>query len=78
MNFEPLIGSFIGWIAGYQEIPGYFTWIGGIVMIIGNLVITVFEAKEQEKQENLTDLEAQNTEEYSSPLLRGEESERKD
>ena len=80
MNFEPLIGSFIGWIVGYQGIPGYFTWIGGFIMIVGNLVITVFEAKgqeNQEKQENLTDLEAQNTEEYSTSLLGNEGVERK-
>ena len=76
MNFEPLIGSIMGWIVGFQGIPGYFTWIGGLIMIIGNLVIVVFEAngqENQEKQENLTDLEAQNTEEYSISLLGNEE-----
>lgn len=78
MNFEPLIGSFIGWFVGFQGIPGYFTWIGGIIMVIGNFVITVFEAKEQEKKENLNDLEAQNTEEYFTSLLRNEEVEKKD
>jgi drug/metabolite transporter (DMT)-like permease len=52
INFEPIFGSFIRWFVGYQGIPGYFTWIGGLVMIVGNLVITLFEDNEAKKEKN--------------------------
>lgn len=52
INFEPIFGSFIGWFVGYQGIPGYFTWIGGFVMIIGNLVITLFEDNKPKKEKS--------------------------
>ena len=52
INFEPIFGSFIGWFVGYQGIPGYLTWIGGLVMIVGNLVITLFEDNEAKKEKN--------------------------
>lgn len=43
VNFEPVIGSFIGWVVGYQDIPGIFTWIGGAILLVGNMVVTIFD-----------------------------------
>lgn len=45
VNFEPLIGSMIGWFAGYQNIPGILTWVGGGITIIGNTMITIAERR---------------------------------
>ena len=41
VNFEPLFGSIIGWVFGYQDVPGVWTWIGGFLLIIGNSLVTL-------------------------------------
>ena len=37
--FEPLIGSFIGWILGTTEIPSIWTWVGAIVLMVGTVMV---------------------------------------
>lgn len=69
VNLEPLFGSFIGWFMGYQGIPGYYTWLGGVVMIIGNLIITVFEAKGKPVKESTIDLEGNEEGKHATSLL---------
>ncbi|CAG9315775.1 unnamed protein product [Blepharisma stoltei] len=41
VNFEPVIGTFIGWLAGLQGPPGIFTYIGGVIVVIGNIIVTL-------------------------------------
>lgn len=32
---EPMLGSFIGWSLGVEDVPGFWTWVGGPFMIAG-------------------------------------------
>lgn len=41
LNFSPVISSFIAWFCGFQEIPKLYTWLGGLVLISGNMIITL-------------------------------------
>ncbi|CAG9317508.1 unnamed protein product [Blepharisma stoltei] len=45
MNFQPLIGSFIGWCVGIEGIPSIYTWMGGIIVIIGNTIVSISSAR---------------------------------
>ena len=37
--FEPLVGSFIGWILGTTGIPSLWTWVGATVLMIGTVLV---------------------------------------
>ena len=37
--FEPLIGSFIGWILGTTDIPSLWTWVGATVLMVGTVLV---------------------------------------
>jgi drug/metabolite transporter (DMT)-like permease len=37
--FEPLIGSFIGWVLGTTDIPSIWTWVGAIVLMVGTVMV---------------------------------------
>lgn len=37
--FEPLVGSFIGWILGTTGIPSMWTWVGATVLMIGTVLV---------------------------------------
>lgn len=39
--FEPLIGSVIGWFLGTTNVPGIYTWLGGIFLILGVIMVTL-------------------------------------
>ncbi len=39
--FEPLIGSLIGWYLGTTTVPGVYTWLGGIFLILGVIMVTL-------------------------------------
>jgi drug/metabolite transporter (DMT)-like permease len=39
--FEPLIGSLIGWYLGTTTVPGVYTWLGGIFLIFGVIMVTL-------------------------------------
>ena len=41
MITEPVIGSIIGWSLGVENVPGKWTWIGGILMITGVALVTL-------------------------------------
>ena len=37
--FEPLVGSFIGWILGTTGIPSLWTWVGATVLMVGIVLV---------------------------------------
>ena len=37
--FEPLIGSFIGWLLGTTGIPSIWTWVGATVLMVGTVLV---------------------------------------
>ena len=37
--FEPLVGSFIGWILGTTGIPSLWTWVGATVLMMGTVLV---------------------------------------
>ena len=50
MLFEPVMGSGIGYIFGMQTMPGLFTWIGGIVLLFGLILVVLGENKEKDAE----------------------------
>jgi len=40
---EPLVGCLIGSVLGVQELPGIWTWVGGVVLMVGLLLVTFAE-----------------------------------
>jgi drug/metabolite transporter (DMT)-like permease len=54
--FEPITGSIFAWCLGYQSEPSAFTWVGGLIILIGNFIVGVFakfKTSDSEKVENL-------------------------
>jgi drug/metabolite transporter (DMT)-like permease len=51
LNLEPFIGSFLGWLFGFQASPSILLWLGGFISIAGNTVVTLYggDAKEAKK-----------------------------
>lgn len=41
MNFSPFISVFIAWFFGFENSPGFYTWLGGVILISGNMIITL-------------------------------------
>ncbi len=37
--FEPLVGSFIGWVLGTTDVPSLWTWVGATVLLIGTVLV---------------------------------------
>jgi drug/metabolite transporter (DMT)-like permease len=57
--FEPVVGSIIAWIFGFQNAPNEFTWIGGAIITVGNFIVSVISKLKQEKikeeEKNITE-----------------------
>ena len=51
MLSEPLFGSYLGYLAGMQPLPGLFTWLGGMVLLVGLFAILYGETEKDEKEE---------------------------
>jgi drug/metabolite transporter (DMT)-like permease len=49
MLAEPLVGSVIGYVVGRQVMPGIYTWIGGLVLI-GGLLLLFYGENEKRKR----------------------------
>ena len=46
---EPVIGSLIGWAIGADVMPGGWTWLGGLLMVFGTMLVTLgIETQEEE------------------------------
>jgi len=43
MLSEPITGSVIGHIFGMQQMPGFYTWIGGVLLLVGLVLVVVGE-----------------------------------
>ncbi len=39
VTLEPIIGTLIGWLFFDESIPGRWTWIGGLILILGILLV---------------------------------------
>jgi drug/metabolite transporter (DMT)-like permease len=39
VTLEPILGSLIGWFFFDTGVPGFWTWIGGPILIIGLLFV---------------------------------------
>jgi len=39
VTLEPIIGTLIGWLFFDENIPGRWTWIGGLILILGILLV---------------------------------------
>mmetsp|Transcript_22678 Transcript_22678/g.22440 ORF Transcript_22678/g.22440 Transcript_22678/m.22440 type:complete len:117 (+) Transcript_22678:430-780(+) len=50
INFQPVLGSIIGWLYGIQEPPSVYTWIGGTVVTTGNILVAVAGALKNERE----------------------------
>ena len=46
-NLTPFVSILIAWVAGYQGAPHLILWIGGVVVLAGNLIITIYKADEK-------------------------------
>ena len=40
INFDPVVGSFFAWLFGFLTTPGTFTFVGGGLVVLGNLIAT--------------------------------------
>jgi len=52
---EPLLGSVMGYFLGMQAIPGIYTWLGGIVLVLGLYMILLGEHKSQQRETEETE-----------------------
>ena len=39
VTLEPIIGAFIGWFFFSEEVPGKWTWLGGLILIFGIMLV---------------------------------------
>ena len=51
VTLEPIVGSFIGWMLFDAGVPGLWTWIGGIPLIAG-MVLIVYAQSDSENEAN--------------------------
>jgi hypothetical protein len=51
VQFEPVVGPFIGWATGVSPAPGFFTYIGGGIIMAATVGATVAGALRQQKEE---------------------------
>lgn len=52
VTLEPLLGSLIGWLFFDSGVPGFWTWIGGPILIIGILFVVFGTPDESEVLHN--------------------------
>lgn len=45
-NLSPFVSILIAWLAGFQGVPKITTWAGGVILITGNMIVTL--AKQDE------------------------------
>lgn len=46
-NLTPFVSIVTAWIFGYQDAPHLILWIGGVVVLAGNLIITIYKSDEK-------------------------------
>eukprot|EP00882_Tetradesmus_deserticola_P022745 GHRQ01024691.1.p1 GENE.GHRQ01024691.1~~GHRQ01024691.1.p1 ORF type:complete len:425 (+),score=136.30 GHRQ01024691.1:465-1739(+) len=53
VQFEPVVGPFLGWATGVSPAPGLYTYIGGSIMMVATIGATVASALRQQQEERL-------------------------
>lgn len=56
-NISPFVSILIAWLAGFQGVPGLCTWIGGVVLITGNIIVTLSQQGSNEDTEKILEFE---------------------
>lgn len=46
-NLGPIVSIMIAWAVGYQGTPGVFLWLGGTIVLAGNMIITLYKDKQK-------------------------------
>ena len=52
VTLEPIVGSLIGWLLFDAGVPGIWTWVGGIPLITGMVLIVYAQSKSDEMYAN--------------------------
>jgi drug/metabolite transporter (DMT)-like permease len=52
---EPLLGSLLGYLVGVESAPGFWTWIGGPMMIIGTASVTLSKHSHRSRPQRTAD-----------------------
>lgn len=50
IQLEPMLGSVIGWLLGVMTAPGTFTYLGGAIVLVSTVIVTVSTARREAKQ----------------------------
>jgi hypothetical protein len=50
LNLSPLATIIIAWICGYQQAPKLLLWLGGFIILAGNIIITVYKSNKKPKE----------------------------
>lgn len=53
VQFEPMVGPFIGWATAVSPAPGFYTYVGGGIIIAATIGATVAAGLRQQKEERL-------------------------
>ena len=66
--FEPITGSIFAWCFGYQAEPSIYTWVGGLIILIGNFIVGIFAKLKNVSPEKVGE-DDRNDEEISGVLI---------
>ena len=53
VTMEPILGSIIGFIIFNEGLPGFWTWIGGPILVIGIILVVIGAPEENTNNQNL-------------------------
>ncbi|KAL3698689.1 hypothetical protein R1sor_012765 [Riccia sorocarpa] len=55
LNLSPLCASIIGWLAGLNEKPNLYTWVGGAVVLVAMIITSLAKAGNEVNKEDTAD-----------------------
>ena len=55
---EPIIGSMIGFVLFDTGLPGFWTWVGGPILIAGILIVIIGSSQENTNNQTVEVLES--------------------
>lgn len=53
VTMEPILGSIIGFVIFDEGLPGFWTWIGGPILVIGIILVVIGAPEENTNNQNL-------------------------